>query len=77
MISYFEDEVNEVKQKYGSSVNGIYIRNPGRNGFSTEFYSDVFELITENGFKVGIDGYGNHFNAEIASVTHCSFLRRH
>ena len=67
MKSYFQTQLNEISQKYGGSVNGVYIRNPGNFGFLASFYDEVFDLISDSGYKTGIDGYGTTFDSNVAS----------
>ena len=58
MVSYNQDQINQIKLDSGSSINGVYIRNPGNNGFMAYFYTDVFGLIKSERFKLGFDSYG-------------------
>ena len=67
MVSYYQDQISQIQSDYGSSISGIYIRNPGNNGYLADFYSDVFDLIKSEGFKIGLDGYGNQYSASIAA----------
>ena len=66
MRGYFADIAGEIAAAYGDSVNGIYIRNPGRKGFTFDWYEQVFDDLNESGFKVGIEGYGNKWNLAVA-----------
>ena len=56
MPSYFKGHLAKITETYGSSVSGIYIRNPGNKGFTYDWYSEVFASFHASGMKIALEG---------------------
>ena len=60
--SYINTLVDNLNSDYGSSITGVYIRNPGSNGFSGySWYSSVFSHIRSYGYRIGIEVYNTKY----------------
>ena len=68
MVDYFSTTADSIRNDYEGFLNGIYIRNPGNDGFKTDWYPDAFSSIKTKGLKVGIEGYANKYNTETAQL---------
>ena len=66
MMKHFNFFVNKFNTEHENLINGIYIRNPGPQGFTYSWYPEVFNMLRENNLLIGIEGYKNKFNLEVA-----------
>ena len=57
MVNYFTKQMDELTEKYGKAFNGIYIHNPGADGFFPSFYADVIALSKKRGLNVALETY--------------------
>ena len=58
-------KISNLHTTYGSSISGIYIRNPGSSGFNFSWYSNVFTHIRSYGYKIGIEAYNTRFTLSL------------
>lgn len=64
--SYITTLVDNLNRDYGSSISGVYIRNPGSNGFmGYTWYSSVFSHIRSYGYKIGIEVYNTRYTLSL------------
>ena len=63
--SYINTIVKNLNADYGSSIAGIYIRNPGSNGFNHSWYSSVFTKIRSYGYRIGIEVYNTRYTLSL------------
>ena len=57
MAKYFTKQITLLEATYGDAINGIYINNPGRQGFFPSFYTDVINHAKGQGLNVALETY--------------------
>ena len=67
MVEYFENEANNLIKDYNRQINGLFIRNPGTKGYTVAWYNTVFEKIRSKSLLIGVEGYKNRYNVNVAA----------
>ena len=67
MMAIFQTYVDTFNNDHNGLINGIYIRNPGTEGFTYSWYTQVFNMLRQNNLLIGVEGYQNKYNLDVVN----------